>query len=262
VQLDLRSSFDPQRYALPLRNSASELGIVEPRREVFDRTYAGLPEPLRRLFFAGLYSDIVYLREERPRGGMCSGMARWAIARGCGDEPEPPSTEAAIERIQVIHGRQMKDRALLGAAPWFFRGSARAAYRAVRRDLLCEGRSDRALDLGVPKPWRRDIFAAVVGEGHTVVPYRLRQDGPDRGWLEVYDPNHPAALGSDEARTIEFDLARNRYAYGRLATLEQSNVGMIAVPQRAYTGPGTAYLAPLASLILHPKRGLKALLGR
>lgn len=262
LNLDLRSSFDPARYALPLRNRASELGEVRPRREIFDRTVRLMPAPLKRLLFHGLYSDIVFLKlEGKRRGGMCSGMARWTIARGLGQEPEPPSTDAAVERIQLYHGRQLRDRALLLAVPWFLRASPKAAYQAVRGDLLRDGITDRALDVAIPKPWRLDLTQALVAEGHTVVPYRLRQHGSERAELEVYDPNHPGAIGSDEPRTIHFDLATNRYAYGKLVAPEQTNVGMIAVRQHAYATPGTAYLATLGSLIVAPWRGLRALLG-
>jgi hypothetical protein len=189
-------------------------------------------------------------------------MARWAIARGLGQEPDPPSNAAAIERIQLFHGRQLRDRALLSALPWLLRGSPKAAYRAVRRDLLRDGITDRALDIAVPKLWRRDLAQALVAEGHTVVPYRLRQAGAASAELEVYDPNHPAAIGSGEPRTIHFDLARDRYAYGTLVKPEQTNVGIIAVRQRAYAQPGTAFIATLGSLIFAPKRGLRALLDK
>lgn len=263
VDLDLRSSFDPARYALPLRNRASELGEINPRRDIFERTFRRLPAGLKRLLFRGLYADIAFLHAEgKRRGGMCSGMARWAIARSLGQEPDPPSTEAAVERIQLYHGRQLRDRALLSAVPWFLRASPKAAYRAVRRDLLRDGITDRALDVAIPKPWRLDLAQALVVEGHTVVPYRLRQHGAARAELEVYDPNHPAATGSGAPRTIHFDLATNRYAYGTLVTPEQTNVGMIAVRQRAYAAPGTAYIATLGSLIFAPRRGLRVLLDR
>lgn len=262
VDLDLRSSFDPARCALPLRNRASELGEINPRRDIFERTVRLLPRRLKQVLFRGLYSDIAFLHAEgKNRGGMCSGMARWAIARGLGQEPDPPSVEAAVERIQLYHGRQLRDLALLSALPWFLRGSPKAAYQAVRQDLLREGITDRALDIAIPKLWRRDLFQALVAEGHTVVPYRLWQFGAERAELEVYDPNHPSAIGSDEPRTIYFDLARNRYAYGKLVEPDQTNVGIIAVRQKAYANPGTAFLATLGSFVFSPRRGWRALVG-
>jgi hypothetical protein len=263
LELDLRNSIDPAPYALPLRNRASELGEVRPRREIFARTFLPLPEPIARLLFTGLYADIVYLRSgPGPRGGMCSGMARWTIARAAGVEPLPPSTDVAVGRIAMFHGRQLRDRALLSALPWFVRGSSAAAFRAVRRDLIRDGRCDRALDIAVPKLWRRDLPRALVREGHTVVPYRLRQEGHAHGAIEIYDPNHPGALGTPEPRTIHFDLLRNRYAYGTHVRMEETNVGMIAVRQSAYAERGTAFLAVLGSLVLSPRRALRSVLGR
>lgn len=261
VRLDLRSGLDIVNCALPLPNRAAALGEVHPSREIFDRTYDPLPEPLNRLLFEGLYSDIVFLRLEAPRGGLCSGMAHWTIERGLGKEPAPPHDAAALPRITTFHGRQLRDRALLGSLPWFLRGSSRAAFRAVRRDLLRQGWTDRAIDIDIPKLWRRDIATAIVAEGHVVVPYRLRQNGPDSGSIEVYDPNAPEALGSDEPRTIHFDLARDRYAYAHRVTLEDTNVGMIAIRQRAYSGRGTVFVALLGSLVLNPRRALRSLLG-
>ncbi|HUG14852.1 MAG TPA: hypothetical protein VMM78_07495 [Thermomicrobiales bacterium] len=260
VRLDLRNGLDIARHALPLANRASALGEVSPSREVFERTFHPLPEPLNRLLFEGLYADIVYLRLESPRGGLCSGMAHWTIERGLGREPDPVSSSAAVERITMFHGRQLRDRALLGSLPWFLRGSSRAAFRAVRGDLLRQGWTDRAIDVDIPKLWRRDIATAIVAEGHVVVPCHLRQDGLSHGAIEVYDPNAPEALGSDEPRTIRFDLARDRYAYVHRVSLDDTNVGMIAVRQRAYSGRGTAFIALLGSFVLNPPRALRSLL--
>lgn len=259
VDLALRSALDVRGVVLPQRNRATELGEVDPSRAIFDRTFRWMPEPLRRLLFTGIYGDIVFLHSQGRRGGLCSGMARWTLARALGDEPEPRDLAHAVERIQLYHGRQMKDRALLSAAPWFLRGSPRAAFRAVRDDLLATGRTDRALDIAVPKLWRRDLASALVGEGHTVVPYELRQEGVTRGEIEVYDPNHPGAVDASEPRVIALDLVKNRYAYGKLVAPEQRNVGIIAVRQRAYEGPGTALLATLGSLLFNPRRGWRAL---
>jgi hypothetical protein len=261
IALDLRSVFDPRQHALPLPNSANDLGEYTPRRSTFVATYRKLAQPLARALFFGLYSDIVFLRSGAgPHGGLCSGMARWAIARGRGVEPAPASTADAIARIGVYHGRQLCDRALLSALPWFLRGSPSAAYRAVRRDLLEHGQSDRALDIGVPKLWRRDLATAIVREGHTVVPYQLRQPDDASARLAVYDPNHPEALGTDTPREIVFDLRRNRYAYGSLVDAGQRDVGMIAVHQAAYARRGSALLACAGSLLLAPRRAFRALL--
>jgi hypothetical protein len=261
VRLDLRSALDIKGCALPLPNRASALGDVNPSRDVFDRTYLPMPEWMNRLLFEGLYSDIVFLRSEGRRGGLCSGMAHWTIERGLGKEPPPDDHAHAVSRITMFHGRQLRDRALLGSLPWFLRGSSRAAFRAVRGDLLRQGWTDRAIDVDIPKLWRKDIATAIVAEGHVVVPYHLQQDGPGSGTIEVYDPNAPDAIGSDEPRTIYFDLARDRYAYVHRVSLDDSNVGMIAIRQRAYSGRGTAIVALLGSLALNPRRGLRSLSG-
>jgi hypothetical protein len=221
-----------------------------------------MPKRLARLLFDGLYSDVVFLSAGPKRGGLCSGMARWAIARSLGQEAAPSSRDEAIERIARFHGRQLRDRALLSALPWFLRGSPAAAFRAVRSDILRRGISDRALDLAVPKLWRPDVFSALVAEGHTVVPIRLRQIGTRAGSLEVYDPNDPASVSTGPPRAIVFDLSRDRYAYGTLVEPEQTNVGVVAVRQAAYATNGTAIIATLGSLLLSPRRGVRSLLAR
>jgi hypothetical protein len=90
----------------------------------------------------------------------------------------------------------------------------------------------------------------------------LRQDGPDVGSIEVYDPNAPEAMDSGEPRTIHFDLARDRYAYMHRVSLEDTNVGMIANRQQAYSGRGTVIVALLGSLVMNPRRAMRSLFGR
>src|SRR5690606_452238 len=108
---------------------------------------------------------IVYLRSEGARrGGLCSGIAHWTIERGLGREPGADAPDAAVERVAMYHGRQLRDSALLASLPWFLRGSSRAVFRAVRRDLLDRGYTDRAIDVDIPKLWRRDIASAIVAE--------------------------------------------------------------------------------------------------
>lgn len=262
VSLDLRSSFDAKQHALKERNNASALGRYDPRPDVFERTYSRMPHRFGRMLFGGLYADIVFLRSDNGSGGgLCTGMAHWAIARGKGQEPDPASLPDAVERIALYHGRQLRDRALLASLAWFLRASPRAAFHAVRDDLLREGYSDRALDVGVPKPWRLDVVHALIRTGHTVVPYRVCQVGRDRGYIEVYDPNRPEAIDSGDPRVIEFDLQRDRYSYRTLSTMEKGDVGMIAVRQSAYEGGGTAILATIGSAVVHPGRSWAALRG-
>ncbi len=256
IVLRLRSAFTPEHFAFLKRNRAADIGVVEPDRGLMQRTFRLLPGPLASIVFHGLYREIVFLRNGPRRGGLCSGMARWAIARWQGQEPPPADERQAVVRLQLFHGRQLRDRALLSALPWLLRGSSRAAYRAVRRDLLLSGASDRALDLAVPRLWRKDVFRAVVTEGHTVVPYALDQLSPEIGHVSVYDPNHPAALTNGNPRQITFDLQHDRYAYGTMATLDDNGLGMIAVQQRAYRAPGTAFITLLASTVWAPARSI------
>lgn len=248
VQLDLTSAFDPIEHTFPEPNRAAVLGDILPERRLFDLTYVRPPGLLADALFKGLYADIVFLRRDGPtRGGLCSGMARWAIARGMESEPKPASREQALERIVVYHGRQLCDRSFSKGAGWFLRGSPKAAYWAVRRDLLELGTTDRALDIAVPKPWRRDVASALVAEGHTVVPYRIRQESGTRALVEVYDPNRPpATLEIPEA--IEFDLRNDRYRYRHMVSMDQTDVGIIAARQSGYARPGTAVVAGLVSL--------------
>ncbi|MCO5176034.1 MAG: hypothetical protein M9890_03530 [Thermomicrobiales bacterium] len=249
VTYNLRSSFEIKRHAFGKPNSAAALGTIDPDRRIFDATYASMPQALKNILFRGLYSDIVFIRPGARTGGLCTGMARWAIARGLGREPEPVNEAVALERIVVFHGRQLFDRALLAAAGWFFRASPRAAFYAVRDDLLRSGTTDRALDIAVPKPWRRDVLQAVVEQGHTVVPYHLVQESDDYGWIAVYDPNRPDLIDSDEPRMIEFDLRRDRYAYGTKVSFDQDNVGIVAVRQDVYMGKRSAVLATIGSAL-------------
>jgi hypothetical protein len=247
VALDLRTTFDPVLHGVPFPNRAADIGDVTPTNDLMRRTYLLVPPVLRRALFDGLYRNIVFLRADGPfRGGLCTGMARWSIACSYGEVSQPPS----IEELALYHGRQLNDVALLASAPWFVRGSPRAAYYAVRRDALEDGLTRRALDIGVPKLWRKDVFSAVVREGHTVVPFRVRQVSPELAFVDVYDPNRSAQNGQPDVQTIEFKLAENRYQYRHLASFDDRRIGMVAASQAAYARRGTAFLAGLASLAM------------
>jgi hypothetical protein len=256
VNLDLTSTLDPIADTFPEPNRAAVLGDILPDRRVFERTYVGPSKLLADELFSGLYSDIVFLRREGPtRGGLCSGMARWAIARSVGDEPDPVNRAAALDRITMYHGRQLCDRAFLLGAPWFFRGSPRAAYRAVRRDLLRAGMTDRAFDVAIPKPWRRDVITALVRQGHTIVPYRIIQHGSDSATVQVYDPNRPSAT-LETPESVEFDLKRDRYGYRHMVSIERGDNGLVAARQSAYQRQGTAIAASLVSIAMRVGRRL------
>ncbi len=106
-----------------------------------------------------------------------------------------------------------------------------------------------------------DVLSALVEQGHTVVPYHLVQDSEERGWIAVYDPNRPDLIDADKPRVIEFDLRRDRYSYGAIVSMEQDDVGMIAVRQDAYMGRGTAVLATVGSALVSPRRAWRSLTG-
>ena len=245
IQLDLETSFSVEKHAFWERNSAQAIGEIGPEigpfRSTFRRSAGFLAGPL----FRGLYSDIVQLRRSGAhRGGLCSGMARWAGLRSIEGIEDRPSQEEALNQIRTLHGRQLTDRALLASLRWFFRASPVAAYRAVREDALSTGKSLRAFDVGVPKPWRRDIARAVVREGHTVVPFRIRQMSPQRAFVDCYDPNR-----GRETHTLEFHLDTGRYTYRDKVSIEDDGVGLIAVEHEVYARPGAAILATIGSLI-------------
>ncbi len=245
VRLDLRTTFSLEKHAFPERNSARVIGDVSPGDEQFRDTFRLVPGALGRTLFNGLYADIVQLRAEgEHRGGLCSGMARWAGLRALRGEDAMPSKDRALLEIITLHGRQLKDRAILSSFRWFIKGSPRAAYFAVRDDALSTGQSLRALDIGVPRPWRRDIARAVVREGHTIVPFHIRQESPARAFIDCYDPNR-----AREVHTIELHLDTNRYQYRNMVTLDDGGVGMVAVPHEVYAEKGTAFIATAGSLL-------------
>jgi hypothetical protein len=255
VEVDLTTTFEPKLHAVPFPNRASAIGDVTPTGRMMRRTYVGMRGALGNALYAGLYRNIVYLRAEGPtRGGLCTGMARWAIACSQGEVEQPPT----VEEIALYHGRQLNDRALLASLSWFLRASPRAAFEAVRADALRDGVTRRALDVAVPKPWRRDLPRALVQEGHTVVPFRVRQMSPEVAFLDVYDPNRPPEGDELNVQTIEFKLRENRYSYRHLASFDDGRIGMIAAPQAAYATPGTAYLAALGSALMRLVGGRKA----
>jgi len=248
VTVEGYSQFDPARHALPFANTVADLGVVRPDPARFARTYRLTLLP--RAFFRGLYGAVVFLGGESgaPHGGLCTGMARAALERSL--DALPPGANLLTEAI-ILHGRQLTDRALLSSAPWFFWPSPARAFRRFRADLLSRGRSDRCWDIGVPRPWRRDIARALVGEGHTVVPYGFRQEAPDRAEVLVWDPNHPTESGAD-ASILTLDLRGDTYGYRHRATLGDRRTTIIAVRQSAYRRGRTALLASAASLLLYP----------
>ena len=242
VAIEARSQFNPGKDVLPWANSTASLGTVEPRWDIFLRTF-GLAL-LPHAFFRGLYRAMVHLD---PRGGgLCSGLAHLALERSL----KPTSAQPTIDDVLRWHGRQLSDRATLASAPWFLRPSPRRAYRAFRAQLLAQGWSDICFDIAQPS-LRHPRVGRVLTNGHTVLPYALRQESPERAEVLVYDPNDPQAAREDRA-VISFDLAGDSYAYpGHVAPHDGTTI--YAPRQRSYRGGRTALLASLASLVLFPR---------
>ena len=253
VEIHGRTQFDPRRHAFPFANSPAEFGAVEPSREIFRQTYGrGL---LTGAFFGGLYSRVVFLtsRQGGPAGGLCTGIARSALELSLQRPAAVARDEdpAMLRRTaQLWHGRQLADRALLASAlAWLTQGS-RAAYVTFRRDVLARGVTEVAMDVHVPRPWRRDLLTAFVGSGHTVVPYALRQASDDRAEVWVYDPNYPQPEAWAES-VIHFDLAGDSYRYRQYDGRTPGKPSkVIAVRQAHYRRARTGYLGGLLSLLL------------
>jgi hypothetical protein len=257
IEVRGRSQFDPRRHALPFANSAIDLGPIDPSPAIFAQTYQAAP--LAGPFFDGLYSEVVHISDDprAPRpGGLCTGIARSALEFSL-RHPDQPITrhDPALLRRQAMlwHGKQLADRALLAStAAWVGHGS-RDAYLAFREQVLAGSSSDLAMDVNVPRPWRRDLFTALIGSGHTVVPYALRQHSDDHAEVWVYDPNHPRPEEMRQS-VIHFDLARDTYQYRHVdgsAPGRPSKV--LAVRQSHYRAATTGVLGGLISLLLYPR---------
>jgi len=246
-----RNRFDPQRDRLPWANRIDEFGPAEPSWDTFRRTFRLTIAP--RAFFRGLYREVVQLQCDADggvRGGLCTGLARAALARALG---RLPAVHDLRETVLVLHGRQLSDRALLAGLPWFLWPSPRRAYRAFVGDLLEQGWSERCFDLNIPRPWRRDLLQALLGQGHTVVPYAFCQEHADEAFVWVADPNYPDATST----VVTIDLARDRYAYPPLA-VDGRRTTIVAVPLSAYLEGSTAILASLAGpLVTAPQRAVR-----
>ncbi len=250
VTIEIRafSQFEPERYVIRTQNSVDGWGVVKPSRREFEQTYG--VTCFRERFFRGLYRSIVFLGAEsgRYQGGICTGMARVALERSLSEAPG----QASLDEIRIWHGRQLTDRALLASAGWLFAAGPRTAFNAWRRDVLSSGRSTRCFDIEVPRPWRRDIVSALQQEGHTVVPYALKQSSQNRASVLVYDPNDPQGA-VDGSSVMTFLLDEDTYRYPPLDGVDLSKTTIVAVDQRAYRNGRTAVLASLASATLDLK---------
>lgn len=245
IEIQAFSQFNPTRHAFAKPNTVHAWGVISPRPDVFKRTYT--LAIFRDGFFRGLYARIVFLggsSHESP-GGICTGLARAALERSFSpDGPEP-----TLDEVLVWHGRQMTDRVLWAAAPWFFVSRANRAFASFRRELLREGLTRRCFDIGVPSPWRRDVFSSLQRQGHTVVPYAFTQSSNDQAEVYVYDPNEPEKSQQNRA-IVNFLVSENRYRYASLPGDEDALAQIIAVRQDAYRRGRTALLASMASATL------------
>jgi len=191
-------------------------------------------------------------------------MARYAL--GCSLTGEHPPATRVREVVQIWHGRQMTDAALLAAAAQFLTPDAADSFRRFRDQVLTNGYGTVAFDIGIarwawsPRAWP-EIFQRLVTQGHTIVPYAFRQADDDSATVQVYDPSYPAPEDAAE-NVVRFDLARNRYAYRGFGALDRDDpTTILAVTQRPFSRPGTAFLASLASLVMHPATGEEEVRG-
>ncbi len=247
-----RNVFHPERHRLPWANRVEDLGEVEPDERHFRQTFRFALAP--GALFRGLYREVVGLRragDGTVLGGLCTGLSRVALARVLGLLAQD---EALRDAVLVLHGRQLSDRALLAGLPWFLFPSPRRAYRAFVHDLLERGRSERCFDINVPKPWRRDVIRALLGQGHTVVPYAFCQRDEEQACVWVYDPNLPDRPADT---VIRFDLRHDTYSYAPLA-VDGRRTTVVAVPLTSYLAGRSAVLAGAANLLLRAAQGRRS----
>ena len=268
IELRGESQFDPERHTLPFHNSASDFGAIEPRADLFNRTYRSGGMVLSDAFFKGLYRDIVFLSattDARGGGGLCTGMARFALERSLqpASAAEPMALSerrraGAMEEVQAWHGRQLSDRALLASARQFFTNSPSVAFYRFRDQLLDDRLSEVAFDVGIarwessPAKWA-EMLRRLVTQGHTITPYAFRQTSDRYADVSVYDPSYPDRADWPD-NVVRFDLIDDRYRYRGFGALDRDDpTTVLAVRQRNFEGEGTAYLASIANLGIHPE---------
>ncbi len=242
-----RIEFDPAEDGFAFDNRADLFGRARPPQRVFDGTFEGGPSLLRSRLFDGLYESVF-------QTGLCTGMARaaswFATADNAGRAVDRTTDDDETrEIIQLLHGRQLSDRALLSSAYALLTGGPRRVFRKFREQALTAGRSPIAIDVGVPKLTRSDFLRAVVRQGHTVVPYAYRLLPDGIAHIHVYDPVYASGRRDGEVPVIEIDLGRNSYVYRRWSSENPADrTTILGVPLSAYAGGRTAYIAGIASL--------------
>ena len=243
-----RTVFDPAVDGFAFSNKPGLFGSSLPPRSVFDGTYRGGLNLYRSKLYEGLYHSVF-------QAGLCTGMARAALWLATSERlgkaaDRTADDEATREIIQLLHGRQLSDRALLSSAYAILFCGPRKTFRKFREQVLTAGRSPIAIDVGVPKVTRTDFLRAVVRQGHTVVPYAYELRPGNRARIYVYDPVFPSVALCEERLAIEIDLAANSYRYRGWSSDDSENrTTILGVPLSAYTDGTTAYIASLAAMV-------------
>ncbi len=243
------TGFDPARDGFSFSNSTEVFVALRPPRPVFARSFAGgWRGPLAGRLFHRTYASIFGT-------GLCTGMAMAALHLFAGDKT-PAAERSALDTetrvlIQTLHGRQLGDAALAQAGLDLLRNSPRRVFEGLRRATLEPGRGPVALHVGVPVLWRRDFLAAVVGQGHTVVPHSYRITPDAIAEVAVYDPAFPVGEGRPAPPLLRIDLERNSYSYRQWSSADPDNRTTITrATLGAYTGRRARVLAGLGSLVM------------
>jgi hypothetical protein len=242
-----RTGFDPTDDGFVFSNKPDLFGSSRPPRSVFDRTFRGGVDLFQPRFFDGLYQSVF-------ETGLCTGMARaalwFATVEGAGRVADRTTDDVETrEIIQLLHGRQLTDRALLSSAYALLTSGPCKVFRKFREQVLIAERSPIAIDVGIPKVTRSDFLRAVVRQGHTVVPYAYQLLPDNLVRIDVYDPVFPPGRQSGQRLAIEIDLNKNRHRYRAWSSEEAANpTTILGVPLSAYTEGSTAYIAGLVSI--------------
>lgn len=242
------TGFVPSVHGFAFTNNPHMFGVPRPPWPVFQQTFSSRFAPGRRRIFDGVYRSIFDT-------GLCTGIARAAASLHADGRGDPAAKRSVLdpgtrELIQILHGKQLTDRALLSAARWLLRSSPRQAFVRFRRAVLNPNTSPVVIDVGVPVPYRRDFLRAVVSQGHTVLPYAYRLLPGARAEMEVYDPQFPGSEQASGEYRIEIDLAADRYRYRHWSSEDPGNrTTLLAVSLDAYTRGRSAFLIGLGSLM-------------
>ena len=209
IAVEGHGSFDPERDAFRFAATPHCFGSPRPTRAVFDATFRfGIRTPLRGRLYQGLYRRLF-------THGLSSGMARAALALSARGYQVATAERRLLDKesrelVQIMHGRQLGDRNVGALRAWMQRPSPDGVFELVRGDLRSRLPQRYAIDIGLPRVSRWDVFGALAQPHATVVPYRYRISPERSAVVEVYDPAHPDDF--DDNRLV-IDLALGRYEY-------------------------------------------------